>query len=205
MVAPVIAKLRSLYTEEEIKGIIGLKEDKGTFELINIVEKTKSSIDDGNTGILIASDFHIEETVKTSTVLGLNEFNIDIAEKRVKNYFANAIYMVKKHSINNLVVGLPGDFIGGYIHDEPAQTNSRTPMQGISTIKLNQTIKADKVFLGHFHQSIYTKEFCVNGSVKGYDAYACGMGLAYEEPKQAFVVLNKRRGSITYTNIFFLD
>lgn len=314
VVDPVIAKLQSLYTEEEIKGIIGLKEDKGTFELINIVEKTKSSIDDGNTGILIASDFHIEETVKASTVLGLNEFNIDIAEKRVKNYFANAIYMVKKHSINNLVVGLLGDFIGGYIHDELAQTNSQTPMQGISTIKswlisglkamhdqlpniekfvvvgicgnharttkrmqfangfamnfeyflykdieqtltlmgltkfefiipesefayldiygrkilmchghqvksaggvgglfppmlrwfgkLNQTIKVDKVFLGHFHQSIYTKEFCVNGSVKGYDAYACGMGLAYEEPKQTFVVLNKKRGFITYTNIF---
>ena len=134
-VDPVIAKLQSLYTEDEIKGIIGLKEDKGTFELINIVEKTKSSIDDGNTGILIASDFHIEETVKASTVLGLNEFNIDIAERRVKNYFANAIYMVKKHSINNLVVGLLGDFIGGYIHDELAQTNSQTPMQGISTIK----------------------------------------------------------------------
>lgn len=93
VVDPVIAKLQSLYTEEEIKGIIGLKEDKGAFELINIVEKTKSSIDDGNTGILIASDFHIEETVKASTVLGLNEFNIDIAEKRVKNYFANAIYI----------------------------------------------------------------------------------------------------------------
>ena len=80
VVDPVIAKLQSLYTEEEIKGIIGLKEDKGAFELINIVEKTKSSIDEGNTGILIASDFHIEETVKASTVLGLNEFNIDIAE-----------------------------------------------------------------------------------------------------------------------------
>lgn len=125
-VNPVIAKLQSLYTEEELKGIIGLKEDKGAFELINIVEKTKSSIDEGNTGILIASDFHIEETVKASTVLGLNEFNIDIAEKRVKNYFANAIYMVKKHSINNLVVGLLGDFIGGYIHDELAQTNRQT-------------------------------------------------------------------------------
>lgn len=68
--------------------------------------------------------------------------------------------------------------------------------------KLNQTIKVDKVFLGHFHQSIYAKEFCVNGSIKGYDAYACGMGLAYEEPKQTFVVLNKKRGFITYTNIF---
>lgn len=29
VVDPVIAKLQSLYTEEEIKGIIGLKEDKG--------------------------------------------------------------------------------------------------------------------------------------------------------------------------------
>lgn len=41
-VSPVIAKLQSLYTEEELKGIIGLKEDKGAFELINIVEKKPS-------------------------------------------------------------------------------------------------------------------------------------------------------------------
>lgn len=35
-VSPVIAKLQSLYTEDEIKGIIGLKEDKAPVELVEI-------------------------------------------------------------------------------------------------------------------------------------------------------------------------
>ena len=291
-----------------------MKEDKGAFELINIVEKTKSSIDDGNTGILIASDFHIEETVKASTVLGLNEFNIDIAEKRVKNYFANAIYMVKKHSINNLVVGLLGDFIGGYIHDELAQTNSQTPMQGISTIKswlisglkamhdqlpniekfvvvgicgnharttkrmqfangfamnfeyflykdieqiltlmgltkfefiipesefayldiygkknlfchghqfrsaggiggiypsmfkwfakMNQIMPIDKAWIGHYHSMTWTKEVCVNGSLKGMDAFSIAHGMSYELPQQTYAILNEKRGYIFYSPIF---
>ena len=68
-VDPVIAKLQSLYTDEEIKGIIGLKEDKAPVELVEIKTKAKNSLDEGNTGFLIASDWHAEETVKASTVL----------------------------------------------------------------------------------------------------------------------------------------
>ena len=312
-VDPVIAKLQSLYTEDEIKGIIGLKEDKAPVELVEI--KTKiSEGKEGNTGFLIASDFHIDETVKASTVLGKNEYNIEIAEQRVLNFFKNAIYMIKKKPVDTLVAALLGDLIGGYIHDELAQTNSMSPMQGIAFVKkliisglkaihdelpelqkiivvgicgnhsrttkklqfnngfalnfeyflykdieqtltlmgltkfeyvipegdlayldiygkkilfahgfqfrsaggvgsiyppmlrwfgkMNQTIKIDKAFIGHFHTSIYTKEVCVNGSLKGYDAFAMGHGLPYEVPQQTYVILNEKRGFIFYSPIF---
>lgn len=310
---PVIAKLQSLYTEDEIKGIIGLKEDKAPVELVEIKTKVSEG-KEGNTGFLICSDWHAEETVKSSTVLGLNEFNLEIAEQRIKNFFSNAIYMMKKKPVDNLVVGLLGDFIGGYIHDELAQTNGLSPMQGIQFVKgliisglkaihdelpglqkitvvgitgnhsrttkklqfnngfamnheffmykdieqtlalmglskfeyiipegdlaymdiygkkilmchgfqfksaggvgsiyppmlrwfgkMNQTIKIDKAFIGHWHTSTYTKEVCVNGSLKGYDAFAIGHGLSFELPQQTYVILNEKRGFIFYSPIF---
>lgn len=61
---------------------------------------------------------------------------------------------------------------------------------------MNQTIKIDKAFIGHYHTSIYTKEVCVNGSLKGFDAFAMGHGLAFEEPQQTYVILNEKRGFI---------
>lgn len=38
---PVLSELRSLYSEEEIKGIIGLKKDAAPIELVEITPKTK--------------------------------------------------------------------------------------------------------------------------------------------------------------------
>lgn len=311
---PIIEELKSLYSEEEIKGIIGLKKDAAPIELVEIKTKAKNSLDEGNTGFLIASDWHAEETVKASTVLGLNEFNLEISEQRIKNFFSNAIYMIKKKPVDNLVVGLLGDMIGGYIHDELAQTNGLSPMQGVAFVKkliisglkaihdelpelqkiivvgicgnhsrttkrlqfnngfalnfeyflykdieqtltlmgltkfqyiipegdlayldiygkkilfahgfqfkssggiggvypsmfrwfgkMNQVIKIDKAFLGHWHTSIYTKEVCINGSLKGYDAFAMGHGLPYEVPQQTYVILNEKRGFVFYSPIF---
>ena len=314
VVDPLIAELQSLYSEEEIQGIIGLKKDSAPVELVEIPNKKKCELDEGNTGFLIASDWHADEVVKPSTVLGKNEYNEDIAEQRIKNFFANAIYMIKKKPVDNLVVGLLGDMIGGYIHDELAQTNGLSPMQGVAFVKkliisglkaihdelpelqkivvvgicgnhsrttkklqfnngfalnheyflykdieqtltllgltkfefvipegdlayldiygkkilfahgfqfktaggvggiypsmlrwfgkMNQVIKIDKAFIGHYHTSIYTKEVCVNGSLKGYDAFAMGHGLPYEEPQQTYVILNEKRGFIFYSPIF---
>lgn len=310
---PVIAELQSLYTEDEIKGIIGLKKDAPTIELVEITAKSHSDRE-GSTGFLIASDWHADEVVKASTVLGKNEYNEDIAESRIKTFFANAVYMIRKKHVDNLVVAFIGDLIGGFIHPELEQTNSMSPMAGISFVKsliisglkylndnlpdldkitvigicgnhsrttkkmqfsngfemnheyfmykdiehtvtlmgltkfqfvipesefayidiygkkvlfahghqfrtaggiggiypsmlrwyskMNQTIKIDKAFIGHYHTSIYTKEVCVNGSLKGFDAFAMGHGLAFEEPQQTYVILNEKRGFIFYTPIF---
>lgn len=310
---PVLAELRSLYNDDEIKGIIGLKKNAAPIELVEITPKAKND-KEGSTGFLIVSDWHADEVVKASTVLGKNEYNREIAEQRIKNFFANAVYMIEKKPVDNLVLGFIGDLIGGYIHPELEQTNSMSPMQGISFVKnliisglkyvhnslpdlkkitvigicgnhsrttkkmqfsngfemnheyfmykdiehiitlmgmtkfqfvipesefayidvygkkllfahghqfrtaggiggiypsmlrwyskMNQTIKIDKAFIGHYHTSIYTKEVCVNGSLKGFDAFAMGHGLAFEEPQQTYVILNEKRGFIFYSPIF---
>ena len=313
VVDPIFEELKSLYSDDEIKGIIGLKKDAAPIELVEITPKGKSGKEE-NTGFLIASDWHADEVVKPSTVLGKNEYNKEIAEERIKNFFANAVYMIRKKPVDNLVLALIGDMIGGFIHPELEQTNSMSPMAGISFVKgliisgikylhdnlselesitvvgicgnhsrttkkmqfsngfemnheyfmykdiehtitlmgmgkinfvipesefayldvygkkvlfahghqfrtaggiggiypsmlrwyskMNQTIKIDKAFIGHYHTSVYTKEVCVNGSLKGFDAFALGHGLAFEEPQQTYVILNEKRGFIFYSPIF---
>jgi hypothetical protein len=80
------------------------------------------------------SDVHIEEQVPKSIVNNLNEYNLDIAKKRVELYFKRLMYMIKQsrkagYKMDTLVLGLLGDFITGYIHEELEETNMLTPVQ----------------------------------------------------------------------------
>lgn len=77
-------------------------------EPVEIHAKAKSTLDESNTGFLTASDRHADEA---PSVLG-------------KNFFSNAIYMAKKKPVDNLVVGLIGDMIGG--NHSRRKCNSRT-------------------------------------------------------------------------------
>jgi len=84
--------------------------------------------------ISILSDVHIEEPVVKSVVSGLNEYNLVIAEDRVKRYFKRLLYMITKarksgYRIDTLVMGWLGDFITGYIHEELEEANALTPPQ----------------------------------------------------------------------------
>ena len=80
------------------------------------------------------SDVHIEEPVQKSIVNGLNEYNLKIAEERVNRYFKRLLYMVNQarkagYRVDHLVLGLLGDFITGYIHEELEEANQLTPVQ----------------------------------------------------------------------------
>jgi len=78
------------------------------------------------------SDVHIEEPVVKSVVNNLNEYNLKIAEERIIRYFKRLMYMINQsrvagYKIDNLVLGLLGDFITGYIHEEFEEINELTP------------------------------------------------------------------------------
>lgn len=80
------------------------------------------------------SDVHIEEKVPRAIVNNLNEYNLDVAKKRVELYFKRLIYMITQtrksgFKVDNLVLGLLGDFITGYIHEELEETNTLTPVE----------------------------------------------------------------------------
>lgn len=84
---------------------------------------------------MIASDWHIEEPVDPDSLNGYNEYNLDIARKRAENFFKNGLYLVKKEmmnaNINTVMLGLLGDFISNYIHEELEEEAQLSPPMAI--------------------------------------------------------------------------
>lgn len=85
------------------------------------------------TAITMLSDVHAEETVSRRTMNGLNEYNLTIAEARVKTYFSKMLrlinYQRQEIKVDNLVLALLGDFISGSIHQELLENNSLSPIE----------------------------------------------------------------------------
>jgi hypothetical protein len=101
-----------------------------------ITPKTKKS---SAVAIAILSDVHVEETVTLEMTNGINEYNPEISKVRVDNFFSNLLKLVEKertHSdINTLVLGLLGDFITGYIHEDLKESNSLSPTEATTFIR----------------------------------------------------------------------
>lgn len=83
----------------------------------------------GTTGVPVTmwADWHIGETVNPAEVNYVNEFNLAVAEKRIRRLVERTIDLAKGHMTNpdypGIVVALMGDMVTGEIHDELAQTN----------------------------------------------------------------------------------
>jgi len=91
------------------------------------------------TAVIVASDWHIEEGVKSETVNGRNQFTLDIARERVDTFFRAALKLLKKEQgaikIDKVVLALLGDFISGNIHEELLESCSIRPIEAIIKAK----------------------------------------------------------------------
>lgn len=80
---------------------------------------------------LLASDWHVEEPVDPRKVHGLNEYNLTIAERRARAFFANGLKLsqaqAREVKIDTLWIGMIGDLISGHIHEELRETNELAP------------------------------------------------------------------------------
>lgn len=107
-----------------------LEQKKVTDLPFEIYDFKFSKLKEGNRyAVALFSDAHIEETVNPDTVLGLNEYNIDIAKKRIEKYFVNLANCLEADEVKDLIFASLGDTISSYIHDELAQTNQLTPLE----------------------------------------------------------------------------
>ena len=89
-----------------------------------------SKLREGNRyAVALFSDAHIEETVNPDTVLGLNEYNINIARKRIEKYFVNLANCLEADEVEDLIFASLGDTISGFIWEELAQCNGLTPLE----------------------------------------------------------------------------
>ena len=96
-------------------------------------EKYEFKFNKRKTGVRYAvalfSDAHIEETVKSASVMGLNEYNVKIARERIEKYFANLVSCLNTDKVEYLLFASLGDTISGFIHEELSQTNELTPLE----------------------------------------------------------------------------
>lgn len=87
----------------------------------------------------VLSDIHSEEKVDGETIYGLNDYNLEICEARVSKWTENLLKQIRKErqniDINKLVLGLLGDNITGYIHEELKENNLLSPTEATMFIK----------------------------------------------------------------------
>lgn len=90
--------------------------------------------------MLLCSDWHYGEVVRRSEVGGVNMFNADVAEQRIKKLTDTTVSLCYEHMGNSaikypgIVVMLAGDLISGDLHEELKITNDRTPFQAINDL-----------------------------------------------------------------------
>lgn len=90
------------------------------------------------TAVVLASDWHVEEPVHAESIQGRNEYNLDIADRRIERFFRSAIWNVEHHRasgrvvIRDMVLWLGGDLMSGYIHPELVESNLLSPTETVA-------------------------------------------------------------------------
>lgn len=95
---------------------------------------------DRGSPITIWSDWHRAEIVRPQEIGGLNEFNSDIHDKRVKKLVTTTVDLAFNHmgragrKYPGIIVLLAGDFINGDIHEDLVLNSDRTTQQNIEEL-----------------------------------------------------------------------
>lgn len=76
--------------------------------------------------VTIWSDWHLAEVVEPEEVNGVNAYNIEIAERRIRRLFDSTVDLCANHGPGEypgIVINLLGDFVSGSLHPELAKSD----------------------------------------------------------------------------------
>lgn len=123
-----------LKRNEELEKLLAIKEGVPSFKNVQITA-SKTGGNTEATAVVLASDWHLEQRVDGNKIMYPNEYNLEIAEKRAKQFFQGTVVLLKEAEqnvkIKNLVLWLGGDFITGNIHTENLKVCQLGPSQAI--------------------------------------------------------------------------
>lgn len=81
------------------------------------------------------NDWHLEERVDSETVNGMNSYNLEIADKRLKRLWSKSLLLTnaarKISNIRDAVVWMGGDLLNNQLHEDAAETNFLGPTEAI--------------------------------------------------------------------------
>ncbi len=87
------------------------------------------------TGIICANDWHIEANIQPDMINGGNQYNLDIAKRRIERLWHKSLkaldFSRNLSRIDELIVFLGGDMINGHIHEELVEKNFLGPTEAI--------------------------------------------------------------------------
>lgn len=99
------------------------------------IKPTLGKDDSEATAVVLASDWHVEERIRSETVNGRNNYSVPVARARAATFFDRIVRMVKKEqqdvTIKNLVLWLGGDFITSNIHEELPENCALLPIDAM--------------------------------------------------------------------------
>lgn len=99
------------------------------------IKKLRGTNTGKSSAILVMCDWHSEEKVDPKVVNGINEYNLDIAAKRIRLAFQKGLELIdswrRSWPVDELVLALLGDHITGYIHEELVEGNFLSPTEAL--------------------------------------------------------------------------
>ena len=119
--------------------------------LIRVAPLSKSAL----VPLTLWSDWHIGEVVTAGEVNGVNEYNLTIAEARIRKLVDRTIDLCFRHMTNpeypGIIVNLLGDIVSGDIHVELSETNE-TELFPVILWARDRLIWALRTLADHFGQ-----------------------------------------------------
>ena len=130
-----------------IHGFNNLKEAE--FEIPEWLDNHRTHSDSFGTPTIFLSDLHWGERVFRDQVQGVNEYDMVIAQNRLRVIIEKAEYLLFS-KLNNpkfegLVLALGGDMLSGVIHEELKETNSLTILEQLFDLYLNLIATIDRL------------------------------------------------------------
>lgn len=126
----------------------GMRDVLGSLGAPNVIQQpdwlagARSPRSTTGTGVLFLSDIHFDEVVHPAQIGGCNEYNREIATRRLHNTFRNTVALLKGHMASprydGIVCVLGGDLLSGNIHEELTESNE-APIQ-VSMITLESIL-----------------------------------------------------------------
>lgn len=125
-------------TSEHLKKYIHGSENHDFGKVPEWLTPKKSSNRTNGIPCLFLSDIHFDEYVDPAQINYVNDFNRDIAVKRLQHTFNTSIDILfnrtKNPKYDGFVLALGGDLLSGNIHEELAETNEDSIMRSLLTL-----------------------------------------------------------------------
>ena len=121
--------------EQELEVALAIKKEQKPIIITPQRGKTVSE----TMPVLVGCDWHAEETVEARAVDGLNEFNLDVADRRIERFFQRGLKLIdiwrRDTKIDELTLAFLGDLINGYIHEEYLESNALSPVETVNWLQ----------------------------------------------------------------------